>query len=51
MGLVLFEMNPEQPVFQLQLPVIRFEPDKFYVNEFARRLRQNDKDAFTSLFG
>ena len=51
MGLVLFELNPEQPEFQLRLPAARFEPDKFYVNEFARRLRDNDKAAFTSLFG
>jgi hypothetical protein len=50
MGLVLFKLNPADPQFERIVAARKFEPDMFYVNEFARRLRQNDQDTFNKLF-
>jgi hypothetical protein len=50
-GLVLFEPKPEAPNFQMKLKAQRLEPDMFYVNDFARRLLEADRDEFDRLFG
>ena len=50
-GLVLFEVNPENPNFQIRVRAQRFSPDMFYVNEFAERIFQIDPATFNQLFG
>ena len=50
MGLVLFKLNPIDPQFEKRVTARRFEPDMFYVNEFARRLQKTNVDAFNQLF-
>jgi hypothetical protein len=50
MGLVLFKLNPADPQFERVVAARKFEPDMFYVNEFARRLRQTAQDTFNKLF-
>ena len=50
MGLVLFKLNPADPQFERIVAARKFEPDLFYVNEFARRLRQTDQATFNRLF-
>jgi hypothetical protein len=49
-GLVLFERKPEAPNFQMKLKAQRFEPDMFYLNEFARRILEINRDQFNRLF-
>lgn len=49
-GLVLFELKPDKPVFQIRVRAQRFTPDMFYVNEFAERLKEFDTDKFEELF-
>lgn len=49
-GLVLFELNTEDPQFSIRVRAQRFSPDMFYVNEFADRLRDHDAEAFERLF-
>lgn len=51
MGLVIFELSPESPNFQMKLKPQRFEPDIFYVNDFARRLLETNRHDFDRLFG
>ncbi len=36
--------------FTIRLPAQRFQPDVFYVNEFARRLHDKSRDDFNRLF-
>jgi hypothetical protein len=50
MGLVLFKLNPDNPQFEKRVVARKFEPDMFYVNEFARRLQQTDQHTFNKLF-
>jgi hypothetical protein len=50
MGLVLFKPDTANPAFEKRVTARRFEPDIFYVNEFARRLRQTDPQTFNKLF-
>lgn len=50
-GLVLFDVNVEEPDFQIRVRAQRFPPDMFYVNEFAERLYQIDPTVFNQLFG
>jgi hypothetical protein len=50
MGLVLFKLDPENPKFEKRVVARKFEPDMFYVNEFARRLQQTDQRTFNKLF-
>jgi hypothetical protein len=50
MGLVLFKRVPGNPQFEKRGAARKFEPDMFYVNEFARRLQQTDQQAFNRLF-
>jgi hypothetical protein len=51
MGLILFDLKPEAPNFQMQLKAQRLEPDTFYVNDFARRLLDANRTEFDRLFG
>lgn len=50
MGLVLFNPDPAAPQFEKRVAARKFEPDIYYLNEFARRLRQTDTEAFNDLF-
>jgi hypothetical protein len=50
MGLVLFKLDPDNPQFEKRVTAQKFEPDTFYMNEFARRLQQTDPQAFNKLF-
>jgi hypothetical protein len=50
-GLVLFDLKPQEPKFSIRVRAQRFSPDMFYVNEFADRLRHHDHETFESLFG
>lgn len=50
-GLVLFDVDPEEPNFQIRVRAARFSPDMFYVNEFADRLFHLDPAVFNTLFG
>ncbi len=50
-GLVLFEVNPDDPDFQIRVRAQRFSPDMFYVNEFAERIFQIEPATFNQLFG
>lgn len=50
-GYVLFNRdNAQEPNFRLVLPPRRFEPDMYYVNEFASRLLTLNKAHFNRLF-
>ena len=49
-GLVLFDLKPDKPNFQIRVRAQKFTPDMFYVNEFAERLKESDTDKFEELF-
>lgn len=49
-GLVLFTLNPKEPDYEIRVRAQRVPPDMYYVNEFADRLRQSQKDVFERLF-
>jgi len=49
-GLVLFELNKDEPRFDIRVRAQRFSPDMFYANEFADRLKQHDPQMFVELF-
>jgi len=50
-GLVLFDMDLENPDFRIRVRAQRFSPDMFYVNEFAERIYQVNPATFNELFG
>jgi hypothetical protein len=50
-GLVLFDLDKDQPNFSIRVRAQRYPPDMFYVNEFADRLKQHDDEVFERLFG
>lgn len=50
-GLVLFDLNVEDPSFSIRVRSQRFSPDMFYVNEFATGLHKHNPDKFEELFG
>jgi len=50
-GLVLFDLDKDDPRFEIRMRAQRFSPDMFYVNEFAERLKSHDPDKFQRLFG
>jgi hypothetical protein len=50
-GLVLFDLNVDDPRFEIRVRAQRFAPDMFYVNEFAERLHQHNPASFQELFG
>lgn len=49
-GLVLFDLNKDDPRFSIRVRAQRFSPDMFYANEFADRLKQHNPNIFTNLF-
>lgn len=49
-GLVLFDLDPKKPNFAILVRAQRFSPDMFYVNEFADRLKDADRELFGRLF-
>jgi hypothetical protein len=49
-GLVLFDVDKDNPNFAIRVRAQRFSPDMFYVNEFADRLELHDAEAFEKLF-
>lgn len=49
-GLVLFDLDVNDPSFRIRVRGQRFSPDMFYVNEFAHRLLQHDRAVFERLF-
>lgn len=51
LGLVLFDLNPEDPNFSIRVRAQRFIPDMFYVNEFADKLYSVKRSLFNRLFG
>jgi hypothetical protein len=49
-GLVLFKLNPRQPLFSIRMRAQRFSPDMYFVNKFADQLHQHDLAKFNRLF-
>jgi hypothetical protein len=49
-GLVLFKLDPAAPEFAIRVRAQRFPPDMFYVNEFAERLKESNREKFRRLF-
>lgn len=49
-GLILFDLNPQSPNFRIRVRAQRYNPDMFYVNEFADKLFNVRKDVFNRLF-
>jgi len=50
-GLVLFTPVPKSPDFTIRVRAQRVPPDVFYVNEFADRLKEMDRELFETMFG
>ena len=50
-GLILFDLDPQNPNFRIRVRAQRYNPDMFYVNEFADKLYSVRKDVFKRLFG
>jgi hypothetical protein len=49
-GLVLFDVDKNNPRFSIRVRAQRFSADMFYVNEFAERLKLYDATVFEQLF-
>lgn len=49
-GLILFDLNPENPNFIIRVRAQRYSPDMFYVNKFAEKLYNTKRDIFDKLF-
>lgn len=49
-GYVEFDASLEIPAFEMRVRAQRFEPDRFYVNSMAERLKNHSKDDFDRLF-
>lgn len=49
-GLILFDLDPQNPNFSIRVRAQRYNPDMFYVNEFADKLYNARKDVFNKLF-
>lgn len=49
-GLILFDLNHQNPNFRIRVRAQRYNPDMFYVNEFADKLFNARKDVFNRLF-
>ena len=50
-GLILFDVNLQNPNFSILVRAQRSDPDMFYVNEFADNLDTSKKEVFEKLFG
>ena len=49
-GLILLDLSPQNPNFSIRVRAQRYNPDMFYVNEFADKLFNARKDVFNRLF-
>ncbi len=49
-GFVLFKPNPKNPQFSIRVRAQRFNPDMFFVNQFAQQLSKVREDLFNKLF-
>lgn len=49
-GLILFDVNIENPNFTIRVRAQKYNPDMFYVNEFADKLYNVKRDIFDKLF-
>ena len=49
-GLVLFNVDKNNPQFSIRVRAQRFSPDMFFVNEFADRMKLHDAAVFEELF-
>jgi hypothetical protein len=49
-GFVLFKPNPKNPQFSIRVRAQRFNPDMFFVNQFAEQLFKVRGDLFAKLF-
>jgi len=49
-GLVLFDLKLDEPNFRFVRKAQRFDPDMYYVNDFARKLHDLERAAFDRLF-
>jgi len=49
-GLILFDLDAENPNFNIRVRAQRYNPDMFYVNEFADKLENARRDVFERLF-
>jgi len=49
-GLILFDLNLQNPNFRIRVRAQRYNPDMFYVNEFADKLYNVKKGVFDKLF-
>ncbi len=49
-GLILLDLNPPNPNFRIRVRAQKYNPDMFYVNEFADKLYSVRKDVFNKLF-
>jgi len=50
-GLVLFDLDVNNPNFSIRVRAQRFSPDMFYVNELADSLKKYNAEVFEQLFG
>lgn len=51
LGLVVFELDPADPSFDIRVRAQRAVPDMFYVNDFEDRLSRSDPSLYQLLFG
>lgn len=51
LGLVLFDVDRDNPNYVIRCRAQRFDPDVFYINEFIQRLAASNRGIFTELFG
>lgn len=49
-GLVMLNLNKDSPGLSIRMRALRYSPDMFYVNEFAKRLKLHDVVLFEELF-
>ena len=49
-GLILFDLDAQNPHFGIRVRAQRYSPDMFYANEFADKLYNTRKDVFNKLF-
>jgi len=49
-GLVIFDLNPNEANFNFIMRARSFDPDMYYVNVLAKRLRDNHTNFYEILF-
>ena len=49
-GLVLFQVDLQNPRFTIRVRAQRFSPDMYFVNDFADSLHRHDREKFNRLF-